>query len=181
MKGVFLLIFFIAVYTSYGQPGLAQNTDSSGQIITGSLKVKKYTATDSLQTILQKLTVNCSSEPHLADLGLVYYFLSRKDSNKYKIIIMPIVEPTYEQLRNAFGVLTVDSSIVYCIGDVPTYIIEERRGEYFTTNIKNNHTSCNKRANFTIDFNADNALFSIVHGDAEYVIIVQPCNKRFNR
>ena len=162
----------------YGQTDLISiDTKKEAKIV--SLDLKSFKATKQLKNILIKLADNCHSAPYLANQKVFYYLLSKKDSGGYKIIIMPIINPTYEQFKNAFGILVVNQAIFYCVGDNPINLIEQKDEKYLKVDLEHAKFDENgfalPRVNLLSDLNTEYEFHSFnIHGII-YNIFIQPC------
>ncbi|MBS1586617.1 MAG: hypothetical protein JSS82_13850 [Bacteroidetes bacterium] len=172
---------------SYGQSYI-KDSDSVAfeELHTNQLKVKQFDATKKLKKMLERLTDNCRTMTNTSSQEVSYYLLSKKNDKGYQISIAPIIDPTYEQLKKAFGILFVKGYTFYCIGDVPSNLIQPLDEKYYYPRLRHEKADeygfSSPKANLLFDLNTQYEFHSLFIKKNVYDISIQPChNTHFHR
>ena len=140
-----LALIYLNGITSYGQSLQLPAFDSTVQLETPSISIPIYVPTKELKKSLEKLDLNCANSKTLFNRNMTYYLVSTKSDRGYKLIINPVIDPSYSEIKKAIGAMLTDRFIVYCFGELPANIVNEVKGKRHTPSVRKEKADADMR------------------------------------
>ena len=169
-------------FTSYGQSIQVPAFDSIEKLETPSINIKVYVPTKVLNKLLLTLIENCNENMIFVNNNISFYIISTRTLSDYKLIVYPVNDPSYSQVKESYGVLLINGITVYCFGELPTDIIKEVKGKRYAPSIYREEADdkMNFPSNVRVisDINTNYNHNVIYTCRARYDVFIQPCSNK---